>query len=116
MATWDKQAVVRTEDGVLYEVEVDEPQLARAGAGQGVMASFDRGIGEVISGVSRTILAELESSDAVPDGAEIEFGLKINAKAGFIVAATPDSGQFRVRLTFDRRNGGSLSSVKDNLG
>jgi hypothetical protein len=104
-AAWDKQALVRTDDGVLYEVEVDEPRLARAGAGKGVLASFERSIGEAIGQVSQTVLAGMGNSPAAPDEAEIEFGLKLNAEAGFVVAATPDSGQFRVRLTFHRQDG-----------
>ena len=99
MATsWDNQAVVATPDGVLYEVQVSQPSLARAGAGRGILWQADRGIGEAVSAVAKSIAEQLRNSDVAVETVEVEFGLKINAEAGFIVAATPDSGQFRVRL------------------
>lgn len=41
----------------------------------------------------------------LPDGFEIEFGIKLNAEAGVIVAKTATEGHFTVRLMWHRTSG-----------
>jgi hypothetical protein len=38
-----------------------------------------------------------------PDGIEVEFGVKLNAEAGAIIAKTSVEGHFQVKLTWNSR-------------
>jgi hypothetical protein len=53
----DPEGVVRTPDGVSYEVAVDDPVAARRGAELGILARFDRRIaGDARYGMARQMI------------------------------------------------------------
>lgn len=95
------------EDGGSIVVEVDEPEpeggvvrAARPGeiaakAGQTFEAALER-----IKPAAGAIIAKLRSLSDPPDELEIEFGLKMSAEAGAVVAAAGAEANYKVTLTW----------------
>jgi hypothetical protein len=90
-----------TRDGVIYRFEVDT-----AGSGVGAAdaikeiekrapESLDEGMAMVegIANAARTHLAKINVSEA-----EIEIGLKLTAKAGFIIVGSKAEASLKVKL------------------
>jgi hypothetical protein len=100
----ERQGVIRTPDGVRYEIETDRTSIlggvssVRTGEGRGVRAQFDEEVGYVISTVAAAVERGLNPSRA--DEVTVEFGISIHAEAGFIVSAEAASGTFRVTLSY----------------
>lgn len=96
----------KTEGGEEVFVEIDERPY-----GTERVARDDRGLVEAAdtleSALSRAapalrrIAAALR--DLAPDEHAVEFGLKLNAEAGAIVAKTSAEGHFTVKMTWRRR-------------
>ena len=97
------------EDGGSIVVEVDEPELpggvvraARPGevvekARQSFEAAMER-----IRPVAGTLIAKLRGLHDPPDEVEVEFGLKMNAEAGAVLAAAGAEANYKVTLTWKR--------------
>lgn len=97
------------EDGESILIEVDEPEAAggvvRAGrpgevvarAGQTFESAMDR-----IKPAARVVIAKLRSLSDPPDEIEIEFGLKMSAEAGAIVAVAGAEANYKVTLIWKR--------------
>jgi hypothetical protein len=100
--------IVRFEstDGSTMLVEVDDDafgveRVARRG---GVIEAGER-LEEVLARARSTIGAVVDSVRSfAPDEYEIEFGLKLNAEAGAVVARTAVEGHFTIKLAW-RRDG-----------
>lgn len=92
-------------------VEVDEPQpeggvAPAARTGEIIFKAsrnFEAALGK-IKFVAEAIINELHGLSYKPDKAEVEFGVKLNADAGAIIASTGAEANFRVTLTWDRHN------------
>lgn len=97
--------VPTTDEGVVYfevdEVAVPGPQqVARGGH---VMAELDERLADALASVrpaARSILEALAELD--PEELRVEFGLKLDATLGAVVAKTGVSGHFTVTLTLRR--------------
>ncbi len=98
----EPEGVVRTSDGVSYEVAVDDPIAARRGAGLGVLARFDHTVDEVIAQVAHVVEGGLRESRAT--SGTVQFGIKIDGEAGFIVSKTPEDGTFRITLNYSSQD------------
>ena len=102
--------IVRFEstDGSTMLVEVDDDafgveRVARRRGG-GVIEAGER-LEEVLARARSTIGAVVDSVRSfAPDEYEIEFGLKLNAEAGAVVARTAVEGHFTIKLVW-RRDG-----------
>lgn len=103
------------EDGGSVLVEVDEPEqpgmpvrAATSGsqvaekAGQTFDAALDR-----IRPAATVIIQKLRSLHDPPDEVEVEFGLKMNAEAGAVVAAAGVEANYKVTLTWKREQKGA---------
>lgn len=95
-------------DGVIL-VEVDEPELqdgvgrvARSGEiVEKATQTFDSAI-DNIRPVAATIISKLRDLSTPPDEVEVQFGVKLNAAAGAVLASTGAEANFQISLTWKR--------------
>ena len=97
------------EDGDVIVVEVDEPEpkggvmrAARPGeivvkAGQTFEAALER-----IKPAAGTIIAKLRGLHDPPDEVEVEFGLRMSADAGAVIASAGAEANYKVTLKWKR--------------
>jgi len=100
------------EDGgtILVEVDVpEEPGMVPAARGgevvQRAQQSFEAAL-EKIRPAAQAIIAKLRALHDPPDEIEVEFGLKMNAEAGAVVAAAGVEANYKVTLTWRREEKG----------
>lgn len=95
------------EDAVLVEVDLDGPQIGPVSRSgdliRSAATSFDGALAHVRKAAS-IALANFREMDVRPDDIEVEFGVKLNAEAGAIIARTGGEGHLKVKLTW--RGGG----------
>ncbi len=94
------------EDGstIIVEVDLPEASIERAGRGDQVIKAKER-FGdalEQIKPVAQTVFSKLGSLSA--DEIGVEFGIKLGAKAGVIIASADTEANFTVSLTWKREN------------
>lgn len=96
---------VDAENAVLVEVDLDEPEIGPASrAGdliRSATTSFDGALANVRTAAS-VALANFRDMDVRPDEIQLEFGLKLNAQAGAVIAKTGMDGHMQVTLTWRR--------------
>lgn len=97
------------EDGgvILVEVEVPEepgmvpvartPKEMTQRAGQTFEAALDK-----IRPAAQAVIAKLRALHDPPDQITVEFGLKLSAEAGAIIAAATTEANYKVTLTWKR--------------
>jgi hypothetical protein len=98
-----------TADGTFVIVEADahEPGVQRASRQGGIVdvrRRFEDSLADVRNAAA-SALAVFRDGSLRPDGIEIEFGVRLNAEAGAIIAKTIVEGHFVVKLTWDRNGG-----------
>jgi nicotinamide mononucleotide (NMN) deamidase PncC len=88
-------------------VELDEvPGVSRAGRQNALVTaqhSLKGALAEVRDAAAETI-AQFQEMAQQPDEVEIEFGVKLNAEAGAIIARTGMEGHFQVTLRWSRES------------
>jgi hypothetical protein len=93
------------DDEVLVEISGDEPMISpvsRTGEViKSVAGSFDGALAQVRKAAS-IALATFRDMDVRPDDVEVEFGVKLNAQAGAVIAKTGVEGHLKVKLTWRR--------------
>jgi Trypsin-co-occurring domain 1 len=94
------------EDGSTIIVEVDLPEagIERAGRGDQIIKAKER-FGDALEHiipVAQTAFSKLGSLSA--DEIGVEFGIKLGAKAGVIIASADTEANFTVSLTWKREN------------
>lgn len=90
-------------------VEVDEPDRGGAGlvsnaidkATDKATESFDAAVSKV-KPIAETILEKLRGLSELPDEIEVEFGLKLSAEAGAIIASSALEANYTVKLKWVR--------------
>ena len=114
-----------TETGGVVIVEVDEDdrgfEPASREAGPGAIArarqKFEEALGDVRDSAERA-LAVFTEGTLNPDGVEIEFGVKLNAEAGAVIAKTAVEGHLVVKLRWEpgerRRHAADLAAAGPN--
>jgi Trypsin-co-occurring domain 1 len=92
-------------DAVLVEVDFDQPEIdpvSRAGdLVRSAATSFDGALAHVRKAASVAV-ANFRDMDVRPDEVQIEFGVKLNAQAGAVIARTGVDGHLKVKLTWRR--------------
>ena len=99
-------------DGEFLRVEVGTEGLVRAGAGEMLGRTAER-FDEVMSQVirlGRDTVQRARSAAEPPDGIDVELGLKLTAKTGFVVAESSGEAQFKVTLHW----GNSTPASREN--
>ena len=97
------------DDGSEIVVEVDVPQAGmmpatRGGVGEKGRRSFEKAL-ESLRPAAQAVLAKLRSLTEPPDEVTVEFGLKLGAEAGAILAASSMEANYKVTLTWKRKEG-----------
>ncbi len=96
------------EDGSTILVEVEETDgagVVPAGRGgkvvQRARQSFEAAL-DKLRPAAQALIGKLRSLHDPPDEIEIEFGLKMNAEAGVLIAAGNAEANYKVTLTWKR--------------
>ncbi|WP_280403990.1 CU044_2847 family protein [Nocardia brasiliensis] len=96
----------KTDDGtaVLVEVDSNEPGFEKVSRGGDAVAkakrSFEEALVDVRAAAERA-LAVFTEGPLNPDGLEIEFGVRLNAEAGAVIAKTAVEGHLSVKLIWN---------------
>jgi NTP-dependent ternary system trypsin peptidase co-occuring protein len=86
------------DDDETIRVEISDAGLVRAGAGDVVATAterLDQAIGQVVR-MGRKVIEQARAAAESPDAIELELGLKLTAKTGFVVAQS--SGEAHVKV------------------
>jgi hypothetical protein len=90
---------------VFVEVEEDEPGVVRASRAREVIESASTSFGTALASVrdaAATALHQFRNMDVLPDEIQVEFGVRLNAQAGAVIAKTGVAGHLKVKLTCQR--------------
>lgn len=94
----------QTEHGTLVvEADEREPGFASVPRGDGVFADAKERFEDALQNVrdaAQSALATLRAGELKPDTLELEFGVKLNAAAGAVIAKTSAEGHFKVTMTW----------------
>ncbi|GAA2851434.1 hypothetical protein Acy02nite_34950 [Actinoplanes cyaneus] len=85
-------------------VEVSGQGVVRAGAGEVVgraSESFDRALAQVTR-MGQEAIRQARAVPLPPDAVDVELGLKLTAKAGFVIAESSGEAHFKVILKWTR--------------
>ena len=97
----------RTDDGgIVVEVDEDDPgyQLISRKPGE-LVAEAGRKFEDALAGLKDAAASALKTfrdSELQPDEVEIEFGVKLNASVGAVIAKSTIEGHLVVRLTWNK--------------
>ncbi|MEU9015573.1 CU044_2847 family protein [Streptomyces sp. NPDC048479] len=92
---------------MLIEVDEESFGVERVSRDRNGVIEAGRRLDEALQAARPTIRAVVQTvREMVPDEFEIEFGLKLNAEAGVVVAKTAAEGHFTVRLGWQRSSEG----------
>ncbi len=100
---------------ITAEVDVTErPGIDKAGASEKavIMAahSFQKAI-DTIRPIAEAISSKMSDLSHSPDKVEIEFGLKLNAELGAIIASTSGEGNITLKLSWNHEKSESISPI-----
>ncbi|MFD7445176.1 CU044_2847 family protein [Streptomyces sp. NPDC059909] len=104
---------MRLSDGTAVRVEVDGQQdgggIDRVGRGSasGVVRDSAQTLQEALAHIRPAVDAVADSVRGLasrPDSVSVEFGIKLSAEAGVVVAKAASEANFAVRLEWDARN------------
>ncbi|MFE3325935.1 CU044_2847 family protein [Streptomyces sp. NPDC059176] len=88
---------------LLVEVDEDAPGLERISRDSAGVAEAGRRLEDALATARPAISAVVDSVKALaPDGFEVEFGVKLSAEAGVVVAKTAVEGHFTVKVHWSR--------------
>lgn len=97
---------------IIVEVDLPEAGIERAARGDQIIKAKER-LGDAlehIKPVAQTVFSKLGGLSA--DEIGVEFGIKLGAKAGTIIACADTEANFTVRLTWKRENVPSPSQAQ----
>ncbi|POX52435.1 CU044_2847 family protein [Streptomyces sp. Ru72] len=90
---------------VLVEARENEPGLVGASRADGVVATgvttFDRAL-DGVRGAADAALRSFRGLAQRPDEVQIQFGVRLTAEAGAVIAKTGMEGQLQVTITWSR--------------
>ncbi|ANZ41572.1 hypothetical protein BBK82_42095 [Lentzea guizhouensis] len=90
---------------VLVEVTADGPEISPVSRGGNVIRSAAASLEDAMRQVrvaASTALASFREMEVRPDEVQVEFGVKLNAEAGAVIAKTGVEGHLKVKLTWGR--------------
>jgi len=97
---------------VFLEAHELEPGVERTAKGDTVAAKVTTTFEAAFDSVrpaADALLGKLRSSVGPPHQIEVEFGIRLNAKAGAVIAASEGEGYFKVRLTRTGNRDGTIA-------
>lgn len=88
---------------LLVEVDEDSPGLERISRDSAGVAEAGRRLEDALATARPAIRSVIDSVRALaPDEYEVEFGVKLSAEAGVVVAKTAVEGHFNVKVHWSR--------------
>jgi hypothetical protein len=88
---------------LLVEVDEDEGGLERIARDPDGIAEAGRRLETALASVRPALRSVLDSVQALaPDEYEVEFGMKLNAETGVVIAKTAVEGHFNVKIHWTR--------------
>ncbi|MFF3859535.1 CU044_2847 family protein [Streptomyces sp. NPDC002209] len=93
---------------VWMEVPDDLPVIERVGRGDDALRTTARTLQEALSRVGPAVdavIGQLRSAAVVPDEVNVQFGIKITAEAGAVIAKAATEANFTVSATWLRERG-----------
>ncbi|MFH9264763.1 CU044_2847 family protein [Streptomyces sp. NPDC017546] len=110
---WRVYLSVPFEDGEVFVVELPDDQgsgVIRASRGDGLFEAsadtFESGMARV-QRVAATMLERLADLPRSPDHVRAEFGLRVTAEAGLVVAKGSGDAHIKLELEWSRTEGGT---------
>ncbi|MGV9694432.1 CU044_2847 family protein [Streptomyces sp. NPDC003470] len=103
---------MRLGDGTAVRVEVDgrdESGVDRVGRGSAVVRDSAHTLQEALAHIRPAVEAVADSVRGLanrPDTVSVEFGIKLSAEAGVVVARAASEANFAVHLEWDTRDPG----------
>jgi hypothetical protein len=88
---------------VLAEVDDREPGIQRASRLDDFIVQAKQSLGDSmdhIRAMAVVTLAKLQDLPRQPEGIEVEFGVRLNAEAGAVIAKTQAEGHLKIKLTW----------------
>jgi hypothetical protein len=98
---------------VMVAVSDDEPGIDRAGRVDEVVVKARNSLESAmdqVRAVSNVTLSKLEDLAQRPEQVEVEFGIRLNAEVGAVIARTQAEGHLQVKLTWTPSSAGAASS------
>lgn len=99
----------RTKDGVAIRIEVEPGSKSATGFGresestdvshEGVEDAYEQTLA-TIRACANGMIDTLQGLEALPSAASIDFAIKVDAKAGAMIAKSANEAQFKVSLTW----------------
>ncbi|MFG1605966.1 CU044_2847 family protein [Actinoplanes sp. NPDC049265] len=99
MAAYVELPIDETGDETI-RVEVREVGLTRASAGDVIERAtqrFDQAIAQVVK-IGQDAVRKAREAATPPDGIDVELGLKLTARTGFVIAESSGEANFKVTL------------------
>jgi hypothetical protein len=93
---------------LLVEVDEDEPGIERASRLDDLAIKASQSLEAALEGVrsaANMTLSKLRDVAATPDEVEVQFGVRLNAQAGAVIAKTEAEGHLQVRIAWKRECG-----------
>jgi Trypsin-co-occurring domain 1 len=94
------------ESGDVIRVEISNEGLVRAGAGDVVGRAterFDQAVAQIVR-LGQDAVRRARAAATPPDGIDVELGLKLTAKTGFVIAESSGEANFKVTLRWSDRS------------
>jgi hypothetical protein len=99
----------KLEQGGVILIEVEETELEKGrvpvakkpGMPEEATKEFEKALDDV-KPVADTIVQKFKDLGSEPDNIEVEFGIKMSAQAGAIIAATGVEANFKITLSWKR--------------
>ncbi|GAB3470290.1 CU044_2847 family protein [Actinophytocola sediminis] len=88
---------------VYVELADDEPGVRRASRAGDIIDTAVESLEKSLGSISRTVSAAINELRKVElDEVELEFGMRLNAEAGVVIAKTGAEGHLRIKLVWRR--------------
>jgi hypothetical protein len=97
---------LKTDDGAVLLIEVDDPQqMGNRPIGRGMVEkarqSLEAALGEIMPGIN-ALMAAIQALAVKPDEFGLELGVKFTLEAGAVIAKTAAEGNVKISLSWKR--------------
>ncbi|MFI1814170.1 CU044_2847 family protein [Streptomyces sp. NPDC020422] len=99
---------------VLVEADGDQPGARPVSRGGNSLVRAGQTLDEALAGIrsaAESALAAFRGGSLRPDGVELEFGVKLTAEAGAVIAKTAVEGHLTVKLSWSPNGSGPQTTV-----
>lgn len=104
---------------ILVEVAPDGPRVSPVSRGGDLIESASSTLGAALAHVrdaAAEALGQFRQMPVRPSAVELEFGIRLTAEAGAVIAKTAADGHLNIRLTWQAPNGTDQEGAAANPG